>query len=246
MKLMTHVVVGYPSLAMTRKIALLMAKEGADFLELQIPFSDPLGDGPTIRRANSSALDNGIRVRDVFSLARRLIKRDRVKIPILFMTYFNVPFTYGVEKFCKDAKNAGVSGLLIPDYNLDMESDDKLEYHAKKNNLALIRFISLESDVGRIAFLAKNARGFLYCFSTQGITGQRRDLDRRVFKRLRDLKKYTHLPLAVGFGISNARQIKSLKGCADIVVAGSVFLRCLEIGGLASIRRKMRELAGAL
>lgn len=246
MKLMTHVVVGYPSLAMTRKIALLMAKEGADFLELQIPFSDPLGDGPTIRRANSCALDNGIRSRDAFLLARRLIKRDHIKIPLLFMTYFNVPFTYGVEKFCKDAKNAGVSGLLIPDYNLDMESGDKLEYHAKKNNLALIRFVSLDSDAGRIAFLTKNARGFLYCFSTQGITGQRRDLDQRIFKRLRDLKKHTHLPLAVGFGISSARHIKRLKDYADIVVAGSVFLRCLETDGLACIKRKMRELSGAL
>lgn len=246
MKLMTHVVVGYPSFAMTRKIALLMVKEGADFLELQIPFSDPLGDGPTIRRANSQSLDNGVRVRDAFLLARRLIKRDHIKIPLLFMTYFNVPFTYGVEKFCKDARDAGVSGLLIPDYNLNMESDDKLEYHAKKNNLALIRFVSLDSDVGRIAFLVKNARGFLYCFSTRGVTGQRRNLDQRVFRRLRDLKKYTHLPLAVGLGISSARHIKSLKGYADIAVAGSVFLRCFETGGLACIKRKMRELVGAL
>mgnify|MGYP001605930790 CR=1 FL=1 len=242
MKLMTHVVVGYPSLAMTRKIALLMAKEGADFLELQIPFSDPLGDGSTIRRANSQSLDNGIQVRDAFLLARRLIKRDRIKIPILFMTYFNIPFTYGVEKFCKDANNAGVSGLLIPDYNLDMESDDKLEYHAKKNNLALIRFISLDSDAGRIAFLTKNARGFLYCFSTQGITGQRRHLDQRIFKRLRDLKKHTDLPLAVGFGISTSEHIRALRGKADIAVVGSALLRAFNDGGLEALERKMIEL----
>ncbi len=246
MKLITHVVVGYPSLAMTRKIALLMAKEGADFLELQMPFSDPLGDGPTIRRANSRALDNGTRVRDAFLLARRLVRRDNIKIPLLFMTYFNIPLTYGVEKFCKDAKDAGASGLLIPDYNLDMESADKLEYHAKKNNLALIRFVSLDSDAGRIAFLAKNAREFLYCFSTQGVTGQRRNLDPRVFKRLRDLKKHTNLSLAVGFGISSARHIKRLKDYADIAVAGSVFLQCFETGGLASIKHKMQELVGAL
>ena len=101
MKLMTHVVVGYPSLAMTRKIALLMAKEGADFLELQIPFSDPLGDGSTIRRANSQSLDNGIQVRDAFLLARRLIKRDRIKIPILFMTYFNIPLLMAWRSFAR-------------------------------------------------------------------------------------------------------------------------------------------------
>ncbi len=249
MGLMTHVVVGYPSMKDTRALVNMMAEEGADFIELQIPFSDPLGDGATIHEANTKALRAGIHVKDAFALVKTLREKDHIKIPLLFMTYMNIPFTYGLEKFCKDAQIAGVNGLIIPDYNLELESIDHFQKIASKYNLILIRFVSLESAPERMKFIAdgiKGAQGFVYCFSTQGITGARAELDNYLKKHLRKVRKYFSLPLAVGFGISSAAHIRSLRDASDIAVVGSAMIKAFEKGGLQGARIKMRELKKAL
>ncbi|OGI99862.1 tryptophan synthase subunit alpha [Candidatus Nomurabacteria bacterium RIFCSPLOWO2_02_FULL_40_10] len=242
MGLMTHVVVGYPSIPATRAIVKMMAEEGADFIELQIPFSDPLGDGPVIHQANTKALTKGIRVRDAFALVKTLREKDRITIPLLFMTYMNIPFSYGLEKFCKDAESADINGLIIPDYNLKLEGIDHFEKFAEKYNQILIRFVSLESASSRMKLLSSGAKGFIYCFSTQGITGVREHLEKYLTKHLGQVRRYFSLPLAVGFGISNAEHIRSLKGSADIVVVGSAMIKAFEEGGIKKSRIKIREL----
>lgn len=244
--LMTHVVAGYPTLTKTRELVLAMAQEGVDFIELQIPFSDPLGDGPTIRKANTAALEHGLKVRQVFSLARKLTHKDGVSIPLFFMTYFNIVFAYGLKKFCQDAKAAGISGLIIPDYNLSLEGTEHFNRLASNNNLILIRFAGLESQPKRLTKLSAGAKGFVYCFSSQGVTGVRAKLNPHLKTHLQKLCKYFKLPLAVGFGISGGEQVRLLRGHANIVVVGSAILNAYQKNGLAGARKKIRELIKAL
>jgi tryptophan synthase alpha chain len=245
MGLMTHVVIGYPSIKDTRALAKMMAEEGVDFIELQIPFSDPLGDGLTIHEANAKALTAGIHVKDAFALVKTLREKDGIKIPLLFMTYLNIPFTYGFEKFCKDAEKVGINGLIIPDYNLELEKVDHFDRLTKKYNQILIRFIALESNSLRMESISDKAQGFIYCFSTQGITGVRAKLGGYLTKHLKKVRKYFSLPLAVGFGISGTEHIHLLKRSADIAVVGSVMIKAFEEGGIRKARAKTRELVVA-
>ncbi|MDP9249117.1 MAG: tryptophan synthase subunit alpha [bacterium] len=243
--LMAHIVVGYPDILSTRKLANIMSEEGADFIELQIPFSDPLGDGEAIREANTKALMAGIHPKDAFTLVETLRMQDGIATPLLFMTYMNIPFTYGLENFCRDAKVAGVSGLIIPDYNLELEKVDHFDAIARKYGLALCRFVALESPRNRMEFIAQGAEGFVYCFSSQGITGIRANLDSKLIKHLKRARGCFDRPLAVGFGISKPEHVHLLKGHADIVVAGSVVLRAFNEGGFKRARTKVRELVKA-
>ena len=216
---MTHVVVGYPSLEDTAKLVMLMEKFGTDIIELQIPFSDPLADGPTIMNACEIALANGTKVRDAFNLAK-LLRKD-MKIPILFMCYYNTIFRYGVEKFCKDAKEVGVSGFIVPDMPLDEEKEEHFYRYAKKSKLHSIQVISPESTEGRLKKISKAANGFIYCTAYQGITGIRDQLEQNISAYLEKVKKYVSTPIAVGFGISKRDHVESLVGKAEIVVIGS-------------------------
>ena len=245
MGLMTHVVIGYPNIKDTRALIKMMAKEGVDFIELQIPFSDPLGDGPTIHEANTKALTAGVHVKDAFALIKTLREEDHIEIPLLFMTYLNIPFTYGLEKFCKDAKRVGINGFIIPDYNLELEKIDHFDRLTKKYNQVLIRFVSLESNSLRMKSISHQAEGFIYCFSTQGITGVRAKFNEYLTKHLKKVRRYFSLPLAVGFGISSAGHIHSLKGSADIIVVGSSMIQAFEEGGFQKARIKTRELVAA-
>ncbi len=245
MGLMTHVVIGYPSIKDTRALVKMMAEEGVDFIELQIPFSDPLGDGLTIHEANTKALTSGVHVKDAFALVKTLRQEDHIEIPLLFMTYMNIPFTYGLEKFCKDAEQVGINGLIIPDYNLGLEKVDHFDRLTKKYNQILIRFIALESNSLRMESISDKAQGFIYCFSTQGITGVRAKFNEYLTKHLKKVHKYFSLPLAVGFGISSANHIDSLKGIGDIAVVGSAMIKAFEEGGLQKARIKTRELVAA-
>src|SRR3989338_6467986 len=245
MGLMTHVVIGYPNIKDTRALIKMMDEEGVDFIELQIPFSDPLGDGLTIHEANTKALTAGVHVKDAFALVKTLREEDHIKIPLIFMTYMNIPFTYGLEKFCKDAAQVGINGLIIPDYNLELEKIDHFDKLTRKYNQILIRFISLESNSLRMKSISDKAQGFIYFFSTQGITGVRAKFNEYLTKHLKKVRKYFSLPLAVGFGISNASHIHSLKGNTDVAVVGSAMIKAFEEGGLRKARIKTRELVAA-
>lgn len=219
---MTHVVVGYPSLTDTISLVKTMEKAGADFVELQIPFSDPLADGPTIMKACESALKNGTKVKDAFSVMKTL--SEEVSIPLLFMAYYNTVFRYGTRKFCQDAKSSGVSGLIIPDMPIEEESSEHFMSYCKKYRLDNIRVVSPASTDERLIKNARVASGFVYATARQGITGVREKLDPAIISYLTKIRQHFSVPIAVGFGISKKEHIKSIFPYADVVVIGSAII----------------------
>lgn len=224
--LMTHVVIGYPNIKGTISLVKTMAEAGADIVELQIPFSDPLVDGPTIMKANKISLDRKTRIKDCFEAMRILTKK--VKIPLLFMGYYNIVFNYGVKKFCRDAESVGASGLIIPDIPLEEEPNEGFMAACRKYNIHHIRVISPTSTKDRLHKNAKVANGFVYCVSRYGTTGVRSELDPRLKRYLRKVKQYIQLPLAVGFGVSKKEHILLLKGYAEVAVIGSAIMEIIE------------------
>ncbi|MEA2065043.1 MAG: tryptophan synthase subunit alpha [Patescibacteria group bacterium] len=220
--IMAHIVCGYPNLDESRKFIKLMADCGVDFIELQIPFSDPMADGPTIMQANQSALNNGIKVKDCFDLMKKMSRE--VEIPLIFMGYYNTVFNYGVEKFCENARKAGCSGLIFPDIPLEEENSEHFIKYVEENNLILIRVLSPASTIERIKKNVKTADGFLYFVGRKGTTGQKSALDENLSANLKKIKKYFKIPIAVGFGISEKKHIQTLKGEAEIAVIGSAVL----------------------
>ncbi|MFA5792456.1 MAG: tryptophan synthase subunit alpha [Candidatus Gracilibacteria bacterium] len=219
MKLMTHIVAGYPTTEESEKIAMAMYESGASFIEVQMPFSDPIADGPTIMKANEIALQNGMTTQKCLKIVKRL--KRKIKIPILIMTYFNIVFNYGLEKFCEDASNAGVYGLIIPDIPIDEEKHEHYVDFCRKNNLHPIQVISPITSSLRLKTISKVASGFVYCISTHGTTGVRAQMDSNLGKYLKNVRKYIKIPLAVGFGVSSKEQVELLDKSADIVVIGS-------------------------
>lgn len=230
MKLMTHVVVGYPSLEKSEKLVREMIKAGVDMVELQIPFSDPVADGPTIMHANEAALKQGVTVDDAMVMMQRLSGLGR---PLLFMGYYNTVFRYGVKRFVHNAKVAGARGLIIPDIPPEEETYEGFLAACKKENMDSIRVLSPASSKERIAINAKVGSGFLYCVSRYGVTGAFGQLSPNLKNYLARVRKISHLPIAVGFGISEPGQVEALKGHADIAVVGSAVLE----KGIKLVRR---------
>lgn len=220
--LMTHVVVGYPSLEGTEQIIKTMDHSGADFIELQIPFSDPLADGPTIMVACEGSLKNGTKVADAFNMARKLSKQ--VSAPLLFMAYFNTVFKYGIEKFCRDSAEAGISGLIIPDIPIEEEKDASFMQFCKSFNLKHIHVISPASTPERLLKNASVANGFIYCTARQGITDAKKGLDPKIADYLKLVRKTFHLPIATGFGISSKERVDMIRSYSDIAVVGSAII----------------------
>ena len=220
--LMTHIVGGYPNMEECEKIAISMAETGVSYLEIQIPFSDPIADGKTILSANMEALDKGVTVDDCFALLRRLKKK--IDIPVLFMTYYNIPFHYGVEKFCKKAKEVGCYGFIIPDMPFDEEKNDHYLELCEKYDLNAIQVISQITPIDRSKKISKVANGFVYCVSTAGTTGERAGLNKKVVQYVRRVRKYIKIPIAIGFGVSNKEHVDFLRDKVDIIVIGSKIL----------------------
>lgn len=226
--LMTHVIVGYPSLEETTELVKLMEKAGVDFIELQIPFSDPLADGPTIMKACEIALQKGVKVKDAFEMVKHLSKQ--VKIPLLFMAYYNTVFKYGTKRFCLDAKNAGVSGLIVPDMPLDEENEEHFIKYCEEVKLNHIRVISPVSTEDRLGKNSKVANGFVYFTARQGITGVKNTLDPRLINNLKRVKQVFKVPVAVGFGISKKEHLQAIKPYADIAIVGSAIIDIINTG----------------
>ncbi|MBI2463379.1 tryptophan synthase subunit alpha [Candidatus Peregrinibacteria bacterium] len=223
--LMTHVVAGYPSMKNCEEIVMAMAKMGVAFIEIQIPFSDPIADGPTIMHANEQALLNGVTTEDCFKLIKRLKKE--IDTPILIMTYFNIPFRYGLEKFCMKAQECQVYGLIIPDIPIDEEKYENYLGNCKKYGLHAIQIISLITPEKRLKRISKVASGFVYCVSTFGTTGEREQLNPDLGSYIKKVKKYIKTPLALGFGISSKDQVSMALKYADIAVVGSKIINIL-------------------
>lgn len=219
---MTHVVVGYPSIDKTVSLVKTMAEIGVDFIELQIPFSDPLADGPTIMRACEEALQKGVKVRDAFKIANCLSKQ--IEIPLLFMAYYNTVFKYGTKKFCQDAKKVGISGLIVPDIPLEEEYQEHFIESCKRYELYSIRVVSPVSTLERIRKNAAIANGFIYCTARQGITGTQKHLNPNLVTYLKKIRHLLNIPIAVGFGISSRERIDLIKPYCDIAIVGSAII----------------------
>jgi tryptophan synthase alpha chain len=240
---MTHVVAGYPSLDETEQLIEQMESAGVDSIEIQIPFSDPIADGPTIMKANDIALGNKVTVYDCLKLMSRVSKK--VSIPLLFMGYYNSVFKYGVERFCRDAKEAGAQGVIIPDIPIDEEEHEQFITHCNTYDLFPIRVLSPTSTIERIASNIKVSKGFIYCTAISGTTGMRSSIDDQTQQFLRRMRKATDVPLAVGFGISRPEHIQSLIGLADIAVVGSAVIQKIEQGGVKSVSQYLELLVEA-
>ena len=158
---MTHIVAGFPSIEENKKLVKEMEKAGTAFIEIQIPFSDPIADGPIIMDANQKSLENGTTTKDALSLMEELTKQ--VSTPLLFMTYFNIIFNYGVEKFCKKAKEIGCYGLIIPDFPIEEEKYDNLRRYADENELILVEMLTPYTSTERTNEIIKRAKGMIYC-----------------------------------------------------------------------------------
>jgi tryptophan synthase alpha subunit len=220
--LMAHVVIGYPSLSETISIVKTMEQSGVDFVELQIPFSDPIADGPTIMRACEKSLENGTKVKDSFDVMEKL--SAEVSVPLLFMAYYNTVFKYGVEKFCRDAGAAGASGLIVPDMPIDEESEEHFYKFCKKYNLHAIHVVSPASTDERLRKNAKMASGFIYATARQGTTDAKKGLDPEIATFLKRVKKHFSIPLAVGFGISSKERVDAISDYADVAIIGSAVI----------------------
>ena len=223
--LVAYLTAGDPDLETTRDIALAAIDAGADVIELGVPFSDPLADGPVIQRASERALRHGTTLRDVLRIAAEL-RSVRPEAGLVIFSYYNPILRYEVERFCSDAEQAGVDGVLVTDMIVE-EAGDYLE-HLEAHNLAPIFLAAPTSPDVRLDRIAKTSRGFVYAISRTGITGTRQSLESDAEGLVSRLRRYTDLPIAVGFGISNAEHFAAVGEFADAAVIGSALVQIIE------------------
>ncbi|MDD4980361.1 MAG: tryptophan synthase subunit alpha [Candidatus Omnitrophica bacterium] len=212
---------GYPNLDTTRKLVLEFAKNGVDIVELGVPFSDPMADGPIIQEASQESLKRGVNLNDILKLVKTL--RKDTDIPLCLMTYYNPIFCFGEEKFARKASGSGVDGVIIPD--LPPEEAATFIESAKKYDLDIIFFLAPTSTKERMKFISGVSRGFIYYVSLTGVTGVRKKLPSDLINNLKAVKKNTRKPVCVGFGVSSAKQVRQIYKIADGVIIGSAIIR---------------------
>ncbi|MFQ5484071.1 MAG: tryptophan synthase subunit alpha [Desulfobacterales bacterium] len=236
--LMTHIVLGYPSFKDSVELIQEMVAGGVDLMELQIPFSEPTADGPVIVKANQRALERGARIKDCLNVAKQAA--GTFDIPFLIMTYYNIPFIYGLKRFLAAISDYGIRGAIIP----DLPPEEGRDYLDKMNtyDLAPILIFSPTTSFDRMHYIATFAKGFIYCVSRKGVTGQNTDFSEKLRAYLVKCRKATSLPLAVGFGVKSKSDVDFLKCKADIAVIGSETLRMVEQKGIASVKDFIRSL----
>lgn len=210
----------------------LLQEAGATAVELGIPFSDPVADGPTIQEAGNRALAHGVTLKDVLHEVGRL--RNEIQIPIVLMTYLNPVFQYGIQEFAKACHTVGVSGVIVPD--LPLEECQILKGDLTKHNIALIQLVSLTSPLDRIQRIAKASEGFLYAVTVTGITGTQNEFAGNLKEHLALLKKCSLVPVMAGFGISTPSQVREMSQIADGVIVGSRIVEAMHSGDHKLIR----------
>lgn len=214
---------GDPDLETTAAAVRAAADNGADLIELGIPFSDPTAEGPVIQGANLRALQGGVTTDRIFEFVREL-RRD-VSVPLVFMTYANVVFSYGAETFLSTCREIGIDGLILPD--LPFEEKEEFLPVCRKNDVDLISFIAPTSEQ-RISMIAKEAEGFLYIVSSLGVTGTRGEITTDLPAMVRLVREATDIPCAIGFGISTPEQAATMASIADGAIVGSAIIKLLE------------------
>ena len=214
---------GDPDLETTARAVRAAAENGADLIELGIPFSDPTAEGPVIQGANIRALAGGVTTDKVFDLVKEL-RRD-VKIPMVFMTYANVVYSYDAERFMARCCECGIDGIILPD--LPFEEKDEFAFVAKQYGVDIISLIAPTSE-NRIAMIAKEAKGFIYVVSSLGVTGERAEITTNIGDIVKVIRENTDVPCAVGFGISKPEQAQKMAALSDGVIVGSAIIKLLE------------------
>lgn len=238
-----YITAGDPDLGTTGKLIIELEKRGVDLIELGIPFSDPLADGPTIQAASQRALRKGVTVKAIMRLVRSL--RKSVKVPFVFMTYYNPVLQYGLKKFVKDAKASGVDGIIVPD--LPLEESGALSKIAREEDFSLILLTAPTSTNERLKKISVRSRGFIYFVSLTGVTGARSKLPADLKNNVRRLKRFTKTPVCVGFGVSTPGQAKAVASVADGVIVGSAIIRVIEKNiGRKDIVKKVGYLSRSL
>ena len=217
---------GDPDLETTGKAVRAAAANGAGLIELGIPFSDPTAEGPVIQGANLRALSGGVTTDKIFDFVRDL--RKDVKIPLVFMTYANVVFSYGAERFLKNCREIGIDGIILPD--VPFEEKEEFGGLCRKYGVALISMIAPTSE-NRIAMIAREAEGFLYIVSSLGVTGVRSEIKTDLSAILKVVREHTDVPCAIGFGISTPEQAEKMARIADGVIVGSAIIKLLAAHG---------------
>lgn len=216
-----YIMAGDPSMQRTRELVRILEDCGADIIELGVPFSDPLADGPTIQQAAQRALQQGVTLASAMEFVADL--RKTTQIPIVIMTYYNLIFKYGEERFIRDASAAGVDGMIIPDLPPD-EAADILGY-ARAADFDIIFLLAPTSTPQRIRKVARASGGFIYYVSITGITGSRLTLDPAVGQHIADIRKAGRKPVAIGFGVSTPEEAAAVAGHADGVIVGSAIVK---------------------
>jgi len=230
--LMTHIVLGYPSFEASMDIVEAMVAAGVDLMELQIPFSEPIADGPVILKANQQALAAGASVQRCLEFGREAA--ERFNIPFLFMSYYNILYQYGIARFAAEMKDSGLQGAIVPDLPPE-EGADYLQA-MQDHDLNPIFIFSPTTSPSRLDYLATCARGFVYCVARKGVTGRETEFSDQLEDYLARCRTATKLPLAVGFGVKDRRDVDFLRGKADIAVIGSQTIRIIDQHGPAAVK----------
>ncbi len=219
-----YLTVGFPSVEETLALVPALAEAGADLVELGIPFSDPMAEGPTIQASSFHALQQGVTLARCLEVCRTLRERG-LTIPIVFMGYYNPLLSYGLSAFAQEAADAGADGVIVPD--LPLEESALLGEQLRARKLSLISMLAPTSTDERIAEACAQADGFIYCVSVAGVTGARTDVPSSAIELLRRVRRHTSLPLALGFGVSERRHVEAVGGHAQAVAVGSALINVI-------------------
>lgn len=238
------VTAGDPSLEITKQLVISMAKAGADLIEIGIPFSDPVAEGPVIQEADYRALSAGTTTDKIFDIVASI--RKTIDTPIAFMTYVNPIYTYGTKRFLENCKKVGVDALIVPD--VPFEETDELKPYCEENGITLISMIA-PTSMDRIKMIAKEAEGFIYCVSSMGVTGVRSVISSNVEAMIKTVKEVKDIPCAIGFGISTPEQAFHMAKISDGVIVGSAIVKIVAQYGNACVpyvEEYVRNMKGAI
>ncbi|MCR4280727.1 MAG: tryptophan synthase subunit alpha [Candidatus Kaiserbacteria bacterium] len=236
---MAHMIAGCPTMEESEKVAEALVKGGADIIELQIPFSDPMADGPAIAVASEEAIKGGATVAKSLALLEKVARLGK---PVAVMTYLNIPFRYGISKFVTKIAKTGASALIVPDCPFDTEEGRELLTACKETQVYLIPVVSPGVPKERLEQLATDASGFVYCTSRQGITGANSKFAKELVDFVKELKEIFKLPIAVGFGVKSKEDVAELAKVADIVIAGSFFIHVIKTSSPGSVEKSLKSL----
>lgn len=238
--LMTHIVLGYPSYDDSMRLVETMVESGVDLMELQIPFSEPMADGPVILHANSEALNSGATVEKCLEIAEKITRQ--FDIPFLFMTYYNILFKYGVEEFAAKMKEIGIQGAIVP----DLPPEEGTDYLAamRKYELDPIHIYTPNTSDQRMQQLNDCSSGFIYTVARKGVTGKGTEFSADLETYLARCRAATELPLAVGFGVKSKADVDFLRGKVDIAVVGSETIKIMDRDGLSAVKPFIQGLIG--